>query len=92
MTQEIPMLETPLSETKLVKTNTRKITMTESIQQKAAMILSKYHPKLLLDGKNKPDELLSLIIGEAIEYYYDNKLKPEIFQTNEENPNISNDK
>ena len=63
---------------KATKINVRKITMSEDIQQKAAMLISKYHSKLLLEGKTKTDELLSIIVTEAIEYLYDNKLIPDI--------------
>ena len=61
-----------------IKTRVRKITMSEETQQQAAMIISKYHPNLLLDGKMKTDELLSIIIAESIDYLYNNKLLPAL--------------
>lgn len=66
------------SPNKMPKINVRKITMSEDIQQKAAMILSRYHSKLLLDGKSKPDELLSMVVTDAIEYLYTHKLMPDL--------------
>lgn len=78
MKQENELNTSTVGERKILKLNVRKIVMSEEIQQKATMILSKYHPKLLLDGKSKPDELLSMVITEAIEYFYNNKLLAEL--------------
>jgi hypothetical protein len=63
-----------------LEVKTRKITLSTECEHKAAMLLSKYHPELLLCGK-KPEELLSLIIQESINFMYNNKLIPDFKET-----------
>ena len=59
------------------KSIVRKITFNEADLQKAALIASHSYSKAFLDGKTKPDELISKVIADALNYYY-NKILTEI--------------
>lgn len=60
------------------ESSVRKIKLSASTLDKAILIASHSYSREMLTGKTKPDDLISLVVNDAIKYYFDHQIMPEI--------------
>lgn len=73
-----PELTTDNEQLTPTSTSVRKIKFSATVLDKSLLIASHSHSKEMLTGKIKPDDLISLVVNDAINYYFEHKIIPEI--------------